>query len=460
MLARHAVNSTLIPIRSTRAKTAVVFVHGFAGDAQKTWGDFPKFVADESALKGWDVFSLGYPASFRVDVPNLWAADPDLQVLSYSLRTELSILPLSSYKCVALLAHSMGGLVAQHAALDPAVAEKLSHLILFGTPSNGLVKAALGSLFKRQFRDMAVGSEFISGLRKQWSETFSQKMPFEFLAVGGDRDQFVAPASSIMPFAGHFRRIVPGNHLEIVKPESPESRSVRLVVSALLGRSAQLGVIDSARLAVEQKDFNRAIEMLLPNVSTLDDAALVQLALALDGRGRGEEALLLLEKHGAAASSTDALGVLAGRIKRRWLAGRDGRDFTRARELYSTALTRAESRGDLAQSYYHGINVVFLDVMITPAPAQATPLVQQMAKRVLSYCEGTPRTFWRSATEGDAFQVLGALSEACKRYMDALAQHPNPRSVDSMYAQAMLLAQQLFGDSGVKEIEAVFGLKS
>src|SRR5262245_34869966 len=74
---------------------------------------------------------------------------------------------------------------------------------------------------------------------------------------------------------------------------------------------------------------------LSPNADKLDDAALVALALALDGLGRGSEALKVLEDHYRknGISSLDALGVLGGRYKRQWLAGRVAEDLKRARAL-------------------------------------------------------------------------------------------------------------------------------
>src|SRR5262249_9162962 len=79
----------------------------------------------------------------------------------------------------------------------------------------------------------------------------------------------------------------------------------------------------------------------------LDDAALVALALALDGLGRGSEALKVLEDHYRknGISSLDALGVLGGRYKRQWLAGRVAEDLKRARARSMTRGSRARWRG-------------------------------------------------------------------------------------------------------------------
>jgi pimeloyl-ACP methyl ester carboxylesterase len=47
--------------------------------------------------------------------------------------------PLDRYESLALIAHRMGGLVAQQALLDdPLLVGRVRHRILFGTPSGGL----------------------------------------------------------------------------------------------------------------------------------------------------------------------------------------------------------------------------------------------------------------------------------------------------------------------------------
>ena len=46
------------------------------------------------------------------------------------------------------------------------------------------------------------------------------------------------------------------------------------------------------------------------------------------------------------------MGVLAGRLKRRWLLNRIADDGATARRLYADALTLALTAGDFAQAYY------------------------------------------------------------------------------------------------------------
>ncbi len=72
----------------------------------------------------------------------------------------------------------MGGLVVQKALVDYARLQKrVSHVLLYGTPSRGLKKSNgfLGRLFKRQTEDMGLNSSFVPALRKSWQENFGDR---------------------------------------------------------------------------------------------------------------------------------------------------------------------------------------------------------------------------------------------------------------------------------------------
>jgi pimeloyl-ACP methyl ester carboxylesterase len=465
-----------------QSKAAIVFIHGFGGDTKGTWGQFPEFLMGERRLDGWDVFAIGYPSSLRVDVLGIWEADPDLSLASLSLSTAISVLPLSRYGSIAIIAHSMGGLIAQRAILDPGITPRIGDLLLFGCPSGGLAKALIGADLKRQSRDMAIGSSFIDSLRGEWSRRFAQNIPFSLRAIAGERDEFVPASSSLEPFPAAYQRAVPGNHIEIVKPQAAHDRSVQIVVNTLLNESKLPSPIDSALVAVELRDFARAVTVLLPRADEIDDSALVQLALALEGINRGQEALSLLESQFEARGrpSSDALGALAGRLKRRWLTERVLHDWQRARSLYLRALRMADptlpaddpitlqgasdahapaaSEIDTEQAMYHAINVAFLDLMITPQASHIPSHVRGMAERALVYARSARDDHWRRATEADAYAMLGNLTKACEAYSLAVSRAGSPRAVDSMFSQAIRIGERIFGEPGIEAVESAFGV--
>jgi pimeloyl-ACP methyl ester carboxylesterase len=449
-----------IPHRPVVAKAAFAFVHGFGGNTSATWGKFPQFLMADRQLESWGVFGLGYGSSMRVDVPGLWSADAGIDVLAEGLQTALSLPPFDRCEAIAVAAHSMGGLVAQRAILNDAVLrDRLSHLFLFGTPSQGLAKAWFGMLFKPQLRDMRAGGAFIKKLRADWSQAFPRDTTFFFRAIGGERDEFVPARSSIGPFPDVVRAVVPGNHLEIVKPDKPDHRGVLIVKQGLLANWAKREVFDSARLAVELRKFKTAVQTLLPSAEDLDDGALVTLALALDGLGRGSEALQVLEQHyqKRGISSLDALGVLGGRHKRQWLAGRRATDFRRARELYVEGLKLAEADGNPAQAYYHAINIAYLDLMGASATDGVPAPVRAMVERAMRHCAAANEDHWGLATQAEAALMLQDLAKAKDLYARALVKAESERDRDSMYSQAVRVAERVFGEAGVREIETLSG---
>lgn len=449
-----------IKYRGNNNDAAIVFIHGFGGNAEKTWGQFPSLLCSDPRLQKWDIYSIGYPSSLRIDVPNLWSADPVLKILATELRTSLSLPPFAGYKAIAIAAHSMGGLVAQRAILDEQkLMNRISHAFFFGTPSNGLSKAGLFSRLKRQIRDMAQDGTFVTDLRNDWSRKFPSSYKFELRVIAGNRDEFVPSSSSLAPFPDYVQSVVLGNHLEIVKPTRAEDKSVVLVVDALAGHYHARGVIDGARLAVERRDFHAVVDALLPRAEVLDNAALVDLALALDGLGRESDALAILEQRCQGGMSyTDALGTLGGRLKRRWLAERTEADLLRSREFYASGLDLSLAQKDHAQAYYHAINIAFLDLMASPPDSKITPQVQEMARRAQAYCALSPTNSWRIATEAEAELIQGDIKRATELYFQAISMAESPRAIDSMYSQAIRVASRTHGKSGAQRIEEVFGI--
>jgi len=266
--------------------------------------------------------------------------------------------------------------------------------------------------------------------------------------VGGERDEFVPINSSVEPFPDAVRLVVPGNHVQIVKPDAADHRSFLLVVQGLTGSGMARDIVDGARLAVELKDFREAVARLEPRADKLDPDALVSLALAYDGLGEGAKALDLLEKrYKGGISLTDALGVLGGRFKRRWLVERNAEDLARARQLS-------------AQMYYHAINIAFLDLLSTPANSAPNLNVRAKAELALAHCAKAPETHWRIATEAEAALMLGNLDKALGLYARAVRMAPSPRDIESMYGQAVRIADRMFGREGVKRFEELSGFSA
>ena len=437
--------------RATGADAAVVFIHGF-GSAGNPFGALPAMLAAEPALDGWDLHELAYNTGLLPDFRGLWAADPDIPLLATYLRSRVRLEPLDGYRSIAFVAHSMGGLVVQRGLLDdPEMVARTSHIFMFGTPSGGLKSGKLGRFFKRQIADMAIDGPFIHDLRGRWTEQFASDRPFELWVVAGDRDEFVPATSSLAPFPTEVQLVAPGNHTELVDVRAPGTMTQQIISEGLIGSAAPAGPWNSARVAVERREFTRAIDDLLPNADKLDERHLVELALALDASGRRDEAVAILERN-AGLHGTDARGALAGRRKRTWLAEGLRDDGEAALELYRQSLAEATAGGDHDQAYYHAINVAFLELAYRDDRAAA----RAAAERALTEAAQAEPGFWRTASEAEAQLYLGDTAKAVEGYRAAIALDPHAHEIESAYAQATRVAVELDDSALQEQLDAIF----
>ena len=444
--------------RQDGRRSAIIFVHGFTGKATATWNMFIDTLLADDRLKEWDVYSIGYSSRFAVDLP-IWEADPRLNVCAMGFGTKLTHPPLDTYEAVAVVAHSMGGLVVQRALVnDLPVREKVSHVVLFGTPSGGLKKAWLGSLLKKQVADMAESGEFIRKLRNDWKSEFGRGTPFAFKAVAGSEDSFVPAESSLMVFEDRHREVVPGNHLGIVHPTTTGHPSYEVLFKALSGGGAVRSTAESARLAVETQRYQYAVSLLEPGADGLDSDAIVTLSLALESLRRHDEAMQIVQNHVDAGRATlDVIGVLAGRLKRRWIFFRTLRDYDRSLELYQSGLENAVGTDNLEQAYYHGVNVAFLKLMRGPQHESVGEDACAAARVALEYATGAPETFWSLATIGEASLILGDMEGALTAYRRAKDAAETVRAQHSMFSQALQVAVRIYGEAGQAAIQEIFG---
>ena len=167
-----------------------------------------------------------------------------------------------------------------------------------------------------------------------------------------------------MVFEDRLREVVPGNHMDILYPTTTCHPSYEVLFKVLSGGGTVRSASESARLAVETRHYQYAVSILKPEASSLDSDATVTLSLALESLGRRDEAMKVAQDHVETGRATlDVIGVLAGRLKRRWRFFRALEDYDRSLELYQSGLKNAVGVGNLEQACYHGINVAFLMLM-------------------------------------------------------------------------------------------------
>lgn len=435
---------------------AVVFVHGYGGKPDKTWGDFPSMVANEPLLANRNVYSLGYSTRMAPEVRGGWTDSPRIassaELFRTALRFDARLARSAGAGKLAIIAHSMGGLVVQRAILDSVeagdgVAERVGHLVMFGSPSGGLTRARKFRWFNRQIGDMADDGPFITSLRAQWTERLTPP-PFVLMAGAGDEDAFVPPEASLDPFPASQRFVVPGDHLDIVKPAGPASISFSVVVRTIGGDPSPAGPLNAARVMVEAKDYQSAIDVYAAQ-DRLDDRDAVSYALALEGAGRPADALEVLADRG----TTHALGGIAGRLKRRWWSTGDDAAADRALDLYSQGLEMAAGAPtDHEEAYYHAINVAYLEHDHRENPEAAGVA----AKRAILHAEQSGSTYWQAATIGEARLILGDIEDAERWYRRALEHGAKPRQVEQTALQAERIVLGRYANNVIERIDSLF----
>ena len=441
--------------KPSASRAAVAFLHGFTGKAEATWATLARYLAAEPKLANWDLVGVNYSTRLLPDLMGIWSADADIAHIATLFAGELLDGALKGYGAYAIVAHSMGGLVAQQALLArPELARRTTHLVMFGTPSSGLRKARFVNLLKPQARDMQAGGTFVTGLRQRWQETFGDEPPFDLLVIAGERDQFVPPSSSLEPFPSGHCRVVPGNHITMIRPDAAGSLAVALTVNTLCDTPYSISPLDSARLAAELKRYDEVVRTLWDKRDGLDSGGRVLLALALEATGRRQDALDVLEKGGE--DSTEAMGVLAGRLKREWLVSRQKADGDRTLDLYTRAFEQAEAAGNHPQAYYNGINAAFMQLVYKQNKAEARSLAARVLEHTAAARAADEHDRWLPATEGEALLVLGRAGDAVSRYGDFVAGVAEERELESAYRQAQQIATALDDKPTAERLAAVF----
>jgi pimeloyl-ACP methyl ester carboxylesterase/tetratricopeptide (TPR) repeat protein len=441
--------SNITVLRNNNQNRAVVFLHGFTGSRDDTWDRFPGLLG--SSTPDWDIFTVGYATTLQPDVVGIWSADPDLPILSKMLSTELQMPPFNQYKSLALIAHSMGGLVVQKALVDDLdLAKKVQHVILFGTPSAGLRKAAWMFFWKRQLKNMAQGSIFINDLRARWNSCYGSKPPFNLLVIAGASDQFVPPSSSLEPFDVHFQRVVVGNHLSIVKPADPSAPSV-ILVGATLGTGTTPASEPAAQLRLASERSTAKVPELVQAIEAGTDDMSVKMivdgALALERAGQRAEAIALLDRY--KERDTDIKGTLGGRMKRLWLETEQAEQAERALALYQEALNAAKTPD---QIYYLAINVAFMKF----AFANDISSAQSMAKVALQHAAPPGDDVWKTATAAEAYLYLDRIPEALAEYRRLVTIETEAWKQGSTSLQASRIAAKLGNRELAEELEVIF----
>ncbi len=403
---------------SEKANSAVLFIHSFSGQGAATFVQIPNFLMEDKRMDGWDMYPVGYSENIVPELgKTVWGSLTDINRNSGFLSTSLKN-KYAKYKRIAIVAHSLGGLVAQEAILDLAPEElnKISHVILFGTPSGGLSAKTIQTMNHGELEYLRKDGDFIQSLRRRWNDRFSEGYPFYFKTVAATKDDFIPVSSSLEPFKAADRAFVEGNHFSMVGVEQKHSDSYGLVINALTENKFFNLYSSKEEINIAIGDYNEVIRSLLPRLKNLDNKGLERLIFALEGADRGEEALKIVEDHPLAKENSNLMGVIGGRYKRGYLNSFSASDAQNSIEYYSKGLAIAKSKNDIKQIYYLAINLAFLSFFFKEDEGTMTVFAQE----ALEAAEKDPfNSLWKLATMGEANIYLGNFAEAEKHYAAA-----------------------------------------
>ncbi|MGD9828164.1 MAG: esterase/lipase family protein, partial [Hyphomicrobiaceae bacterium] len=221
----------------------VLFVHGLAGSASKTWQSFPDLISkDEDLAKLYDVALHEYPTE-------LTGGTPSLPLLADDLRTTIET-RYAHYGEIAIIAHSQGGLIAMRAiadAISTGQAGRVRRLLTFATPFHGSLMSNVLEQFgvgSQPSRALAVDSDFLQAVHAAWAQARGEaRLITRYVIAGKDR---IVPATSAKPHWNVDYDVVANEgHDSIVKPASPGAPSFVIARKLLLQEDVQPGAADA-----------------------------------------------------------------------------------------------------------------------------------------------------------------------------------------------------------------------
>ena len=395
----------------------LLFLHGFSGESNDTFGNIPSMLQSDSNFDGWAMKPLGYsPIAEPKLGKDIWGAILDVDKIAGYLKTSIQY-KFKNYDRIAIVAHSLGGLVAQRAIveLDEDHRNRISHLIMFGTPSNGIAPEVLEKQWNKKYSELSSEGDYIRSLRKEWKDAFNDNYPFKLKVAASTDDEFVSLESCHKPFSEEHREYVEGKHLYMVKPKSDKDATYALILDTLTGSKFFNEYDNKEEINLILGKYDSVVKKLLPNKDDLDKRGITQLVFALEGLERKDEVYDILNNNNH-KSNTDLMGVVGGRHKRDYLKTFSYKSYKMSHEYYSKALEISVENGVDSQIYYHAINLAFLSIVSDPETGRGD--MKKYANQALEAANKCDDS-WKYATIAEANMYLGNLDTAKEFYIKA-----------------------------------------
>ncbi|MDO9137004.1 MAG: hypothetical protein Q7U21_04220, partial [Lutibacter sp.] len=417
------------------AVNAVLFVHGFSGESANTFDAIQHYITEDPEMLGWDMFPLGYSENVKPQMgKGIWASVEDIDRVADYLSASIKH-KYNKYKRIAIVAHSLGGLSVQKALLELEKndLDRITHVLLFGTPSNGLSSES-SKIADGRWADLQKEAPFINKLRSDWQKNFSAEIPFNFKAVAGTDDKDVKLQTIFDPFEDKYRITVAGNHFSMVQPSGKENDSYRLIIDTLNDNEFHNLYTNQEEINNLLGEYNAVVKKLLPTKDTLNAKGLKQLLFALEGLDRNKEVMDILLNHPLSQENTDLMGVLGGRLKRRYLQTFLEEDGKKAMEYYGKGLEISAEKKENEQIYYHAINLAFLSLVVEEDKNK----MREYAQQAIDAAEKDSfSSLWKNATIAEAAMYTGNFEKA-KEYYSLAAEAAGIREKISIHTNAFV----------------------
>jgi pimeloyl-ACP methyl ester carboxylesterase len=427
------VNKPVISWRDEGTDNLILFLHGFSGEASDTFGEIPNMLMEEEDINGWDMRPLGYSQFVNPELgKEIWAGIYDIERIAEELSISI-VFKFREYSRIAIVAHSLGGLVAQKAILKlkPNHRERISHLIMFGTPSNGIDASLLEENWNKKYIEMSSNGEFITSLRNSWKETFQNETPFNLKVAASTNDEYVHYSSCFMGFDEDDCVLVDGDHLRMVKPKSKENDSYQLIIKTLTDNDFHNLYTNQEEINLALGKYETVVQQLLPKKNQLDEDGLKQLIFGLEGLDRRDEALELLNSNELTQENTNLMGMIGGRHKRTYLFQHLKKEGETAYEYYSKGLNISTDKEDYDQMYYHAINLAFLSLVMNKDEDK----MKDFSNKALDAVSNCDDDLWKFATVAEANLYLNNL-DISREFYEKAAKMADIRQKISMHTNA------------------------
>ena len=246
----------------------LLFIHGLGGAGQATWRagghpGFPELISTDGAVRDLaDAAFFEYPTSL-LRLP-FTRKSPRIRDLAEGLRSQIEV-RYPDYKSIALICHSLGGLVARKYLIEEVKQGRnlrVDKLLLFAVPNNGSGLAGVArhiSWQNGQLVQLCRNSELIEELNADWSMlNMSDRVKLRYVVAGQDR--IVDKQSAIGQWGNkNVDTVLDADHVSIVKPRGPKDLSYLLFRQFVLGPAPVFLSVGGGRTE-PQEAFVKAIK--------------------------------------------------------------------------------------------------------------------------------------------------------------------------------------------------------